>query len=193
MRNSGFSLVEVMVVVFVLGCVTIIPIRMLNTIAEARVVACAESMQAHISMTEQLREQIRTRPPSQQEMYDWMGNKRNKHYHYVPNDSDANSGHGNDLDICDEDNPGASLENRDCLDIKYIWVCDHNHGKLAKYLFGSDSTGPVVVPLEPITRSTKKNPIPPSESIQRGNGDAFLRELNYWRVEDPNLLKWIGR
>jgi len=99
------------------------------------------------------------------------GNRRKPHYHYVPNNSDPNAGHGNDLDLCDEENPDASTENRDCLNIKYIWVCDHNHGEHAKYCFVDDDLNVYVV----------------------GEVGAFNRDLIHWYGKDPHLQKWINR
>jgi len=193
MRDKGFTLVEVIVVVFIVGLLAAIAVRVIRPTEEAKVIACFANIEAHISMTEQLREQSYPFVPDQQQMYDWMGNRRNKHYTYIANSSDTNNGHGNDLDLCDEENPGSSLENRDCLDIKYVWVCDHYHGDLAKYLFGTDSTGPLVVPIKAILKSNKKNIVTGAELVQTGNGDEFLRDLNYWTVTDPNFQKWIGR
>jgi prepilin-type N-terminal cleavage/methylation domain-containing protein len=196
MRKNGFTLVEIVVALAIIGIISLIAFSMLNTSDETRLIKCNADIQAYVTMTEQLREQTHGRAPTQEEMYDWMereGKHRDPHFHYLPNNVDANKGHGNDLDLCDEENPGSSLENRGCIEVKYVWICDHNHVELAKYVFADHTYGPVVVPLSPILKSTKKHPVRGAELIQTGNGDNFLRDLDYWTIEDPNLQKWIGR
>jgi len=65
-------------------------------------------------------------------------------YYYIVDDQDANKGHGNDLDGCDEDNPGNSPR---CpgMDIKFVVFCAHNHGELGKYCYATDDLPPTIV------------------------------------------------
>ena len=202
MRKNGFTLLEIIIVIAVIGILAMIAFSMLNTSDETRLIKCNADMEAYITMTEQIREQTPGhRAPTREEMYGWMereGKHRDPHFHYVPNNSDHNKGHGNDLDLCDEENPGKSLDNRECLDVLYVWVCDHNHTDLAKYVFGSNTWGPVIVPLHQIANVPKgkgksKSTVSGEAATQYGNGDEFLRSLEYWRLKDPNLQKWIGR
>ena len=53
----------------------------------------------------------------------WAGKKPGP-YHYFPNNVDFNRGHGNDLDICDEENPGNSGSNRDCNTDASVCACE---------------------------------------------------------------------
>ena len=65
-------------------------------------------------------------------------------YYYIVDDQDANKGHGNDLDGCDEDNPGSSPR---CpgMDIKFVVFCAHNHGDFGKYVYATDQDSPTIV------------------------------------------------
>ena len=192
MRNNGFSLIEVVVTVFVVGLVASIAVKALNLTEEARMFACCEDFKSCETLVEQAAEQTYPRTPTWQEVQGIAGNRWKDHYHYVPNNSDANAGHGNDLDLCDEENPGASTENRDCLNIRFVIVCDHNHGELADYNAVLDGIGPVVFPVVAIdSKKPKKGEV--KEMFQTGNGDEFLRGLTYWRLANPNFTKWVSR
>ena len=118
------------------------------------------------------------------------------HYHYLVNNSDPNAGHGNDLDNCDEENPGNSMENRECLEIDYIIICDHYHERAeVKYNAMIESwytPDPVAIPLNTIDNSNPSGP-GKAQFVQRGNGHEFLKDIYYWRLKDPNWTRWIGR
>jgi len=173
--KKGFTLIEVLITVAVIGILAAAVAYGLSLTAQARLTACVADIRAHAEMTMQLEEQTRWTAPTTEEMYEWMGSKRKKHYYYVPNNYDANSGHGNDLDICDEENPGASTENRDCLDIKWVWICNHHHGSLGRYVFADSNLNVWVVPLSP-------GQLP---------AEVMIKDFFYWMGKDPNLQKWI--
>jgi len=180
------------VVVVIVGILSMIAIRLLNPTPEARMIACCEDLRSCETLVEQAAEQTYPRTPTWQEVQGIAGNRWKDHYHYVANNSDANAGHGNDLDLCDEENPGASGEDRDCLDIRFVIVCDHDHGDLADYNAVLSDIGPVVFPVVAIdSKKPKKGEI--KDMFQRGNGDEFLRDLTYWRLANPNLTKWVDR
>lgn len=64
-------------------------------------------------------------------------------YYYIVDNQDANLGHGNDLDGCDEENPGNSP--RCPNDIKFVVLCGHDHGSLGKYVYATDNDSPTLV------------------------------------------------
>ena len=105
MKNNGFTLIEVLIVVVIVGILSMIAIRLLNPTPEARMIACCEDLKACETLVEQAAEQTFPRTPTWQEVQGIAGNRWKDHYHYVPNNSDGNAGHGNDLDLCDEENP----------------------------------------------------------------------------------------
>lgn len=196
MKHKGFTLIEITVALAVIGVLALVSFTMLNTTPETRLIKCNEDLQAYVTMTEQLREQTGGRAPRPNEMYGWMdteGYERDPAFKYLVNNVDANKGHGNDLDMCDEENPGKSTENRGCIDIKYVWVCNHDHGDLAKYCFADSSFGPVVIPIHPITINSNKHPVSGAQLTQMGNGDEFLRDLEYWTIQDPELQRWVDQ
>jgi prepilin-type N-terminal cleavage/methylation domain-containing protein len=69
------------------------------------------------------------------------GRKHGPYFYII--DGDPNEGHGNDLDGVDETNPGASDPDEE--DIKFVILCDHDHGDLGKYVYLTDEGPPVVV------------------------------------------------
>ena len=179
MRNKGFTLIELVIVVAVLGILALLAMQLLNPDPEAKLIACCASASAMETLVEQAMDQTWPYTPTWEEVQKVAGSRWDEHYHYVPNSEDTNNGHGNDLDICDDGNPGASIENRDCLDIKYIIVCDHDHSRAgAGYVGVLSGHGPIVFKGDPEHR--------------------FVGDLHYWQeirpgAKDPNLQKWIGR
>lgn len=68
-------------------------------------------------------------------------------YYYIVDEQDANKGHGNDLDGCDEDNPGTSPP---CAgtDITFVVLCNHDHGQFGSYIYATDQVSPTVVEVD---------------------------------------------
>ena len=69
----------------------------------------------------------------------WPDGRKHGPYYYLT-DGDPNSGHGNDLDGVDEENPGKS--DPDKKDIKYVILCQHDHGDLADFVYLTDEEPP---------------------------------------------------
>lgn len=67
-------------------------------------------------------------------------------YYYIVDNQDANKGHGNDLDGCDEENPGNSP--RCPNDIKFVVLCAHDHGTFGKYVYATEQDSPTVVEVD---------------------------------------------
>ena len=193
MRKNGFTLVEVLVVVFIVGLLAAIAVKVLDPTPEARVIACLANMDAYHSSIETMRENGPA--PTWEQVQAELGSRWKDHYHYLVNNSDPNAGHGNDLDNCDEENPGSSLENRECLEIDYIIICDHDHYRAGiKYNAMVESwytPDPFAIPLDTIDGKLPKVGKP--QFLQRGNDHEFLRDIWYWRLKDPNWQRWIGR
>ena len=178
--QRGFTLVEVLIVLAILGLLVVFADAMLTPNEEAKMIACAANAQAMRTLVEQTRNATLPYTPTWEQVQFVAGNKWDPHYHYIPNNYDANSGHGNDLDFCDEDNPAAQkfgYKHTVCYDIDYVIVCDHDHGGLAKYVAVLDDYGTRAFPYE-----------------RDGGGDqAYLRDLSWWRGKDPNFIKWINQ
>jgi len=118
MKNQkGFSMMELVVSVATIGILVLATSSYLNTVKESRMIACTADLHTMETMVEQVYEQSRPWIPTWEEVQGLAGARWKDHYHYLPNNTDLNKGHGNDLDLCDEENPGKSLQNRNCLDI----------------------------------------------------------------------------
>ena len=183
-NQKGFSMMELVVSVATIGILVLATSSYLNTVKESRMIACTADLHTMETMVEQVYEQSRPWIPTWEAVQGLAGARWKDHYHYLPNNTDLNKGHGNDLDLCDEENPGKSLQNRNCLDIQWVIVCDHDHGELGKYNFAL-ALDTVYSVASNATKNWKK-PYVPAEP-------AFLHELTWWEQPDPQLQKWIGR
>jgi hypothetical protein len=157
--------------------------QLLNPKPEAELVACAASAQAMATIVEQTWEQTR-RTPTREEVMQIADGRWDDDFWYIADEADANAGHGNDLDFCDEDNPSGKLSHVKgvCYDIRYAIICKHNHS--------AAEAGYVAVLGSPT--------LPPTPIVFGGNPDhKFVKDLTYWQDistgRDPNLQKWIGR
>lgn len=172
MCDKGYSLVEILVSILVISVITVIGLSTYrNYAAETKLAMCLENLRAHDTMTMQLWEQNR-RILDRDVLYQMLGDKRDPHLHYTPNIEDWNHGHGNDMDGCDEDNPGRSTRNRECIEFDYIWTCDHDHGELARYCFIMDGHPPAAVP------------------IIDNQPPVLGRDIIWWEIKDPFVDKW---
>jgi prepilin-type N-terminal cleavage/methylation domain-containing protein len=180
MRNKGFTLIELVIVVAVLGILALLAMQLLNPKPEAELVACAANANAMRTLVEQTAEQTFPNTPTWEQIQFVAGNKWNSHYHYVWDEPDPNSGHGNDLDFCDEDNPSGSTNHvgGECYDIRWVIVCDHDHGN-------ADAAYVAVV---------GSPTFPGTPHVFGGDPDhKFVKDLEFWEGKDPNFQKWIGR
>jgi prepilin-type N-terminal cleavage/methylation domain-containing protein len=201
MRKNGFTLVEIVVAVFIIGLIATIGIKVLNPTPEAKVIACQAEMLAYYESIESMRENGPA--PTWEQVQNELGSRWKDHYHYIVNNSDANKGHGNDIDFCDEENPGQSLANRECLNLKYIILCDHDHSlagiKYNAMVESWETPSPFAVPLDPINPGDngkgkgKKKVVERGDVLQQGNNHVFLRDIFYWTRKDPNWQRWINR
>ncbi len=61
---------------------------------------------------------------------------------YAIDNDDPNKGHGNDLDGFDEQNPGNAP--RKDRNIYFVVACEHDHGRLADYVYLEDDGSPQI-------------------------------------------------
>jgi type II secretory pathway pseudopilin PulG len=177
-NNQGFSVLEAVIAVMVIGLIiTILIPRFVGVNQAATTVKCAANLLAFAEQIEII--WLENPAPSQEELkakgIGWPDG-RFRDYWYIPNNIDANSGHGNDLDGCDEENPGVSSKNRDCIPMKFVIVCKHtSHGNEsdAKYLFITDMYPPMIVPYEE-------------------HRHTYLQDAKWWPKADPGFDQWIG-
>ena len=175
--HKGFSLIECTLAVVVIGILAVISVGKFTGARDAATtVTCLADMESFATEVDALVPS--TGPPPTQEQVgdhiDWTGKYRN--YWYLPNNSDFNKGHGNDLDGCDEENPGQSSKNRTCIPMRFVIICRHTtHGNSsdAKYCFKVDGMPPQIVAYDEFRHT-------------------YLHDAQWWPGEDPELDKWIG-
>lgn len=179
MKEKGFTLIEILVAVILIGIISVIVIgKIMGAQDAATTIACVANMDAFAS---EINLMSLTGPaPTQEQVRDHIKwpDERYRNYWYIPNNSDFNKGHGNDLDGCDEENPGQSSKNRTCIPMRFLIVCTHTtHGNNsdAKYCFhtGGGMPGQIVA----------------YEQFRH----TYLQDAKWWPREDPGFDKWIGR
>lgn len=142
--EAGLTLIEILVMMVIIVLVATIAVAHFQNYREkTRLVACmAEIRGIQAGVISMGDGRI---IPTPQEFWEsaWPDGRKHGPYYYII-DGDPNSGHGNDLDGLDEENPGKSWENRDKEDIKFVIFCDHDHGDLAKYVYLTDLGSPVL-------------------------------------------------
>jgi len=176
MKQRGFTLVELLAILVLITIITVIMVAHFHHArGAASTVRCLADLSSFAAEIESL---APTGPaPTQEEVrkYTNWGTKYSD-YWYIPNNSDSNMGHGNDLDGCDEENPGNSLPGRDCIPMRFLIVCTHQgHGSDsdAKYCFYIDGLPPQMVPYGDLPRT-------------------FMEAGEWWDKKDPNYDKWVG-
>jgi type II secretory pathway pseudopilin PulG len=130
------------VVVWIMGLLSVIALEMVNgRIEKARLAKCMSDLRSIQSTAWSYSDGLNFLPPGSFWDIAWAGKKPGPYY-YLPDNEDPNAGHGNDIDEFDEINPGKAP--RADKDLKFIIVCQHNHGVLAKYVFIEDEGPPTI-------------------------------------------------
>jgi len=136
------TLAEMAIVLMLISILSVIAIGMFDgRIERAKLHACFTNIRSVQSTLWSMSDGLTW--PERADFWDyaWAGKKPGPYY-YFPNNSDRNRGHGNDMDFCDEENPGKSAANRECQDITFVVLCQHNHKTLAKYVYIEDEGPP---------------------------------------------------
>lgn len=170
--KKGFTLTEILVALAVIGLLSAIIVpKYLSGKPAANYARCAADMEAFATDIVTLSPMSTPTQAEVREHTRWSTTFSD--YWYVPNDSDHNAGHGNDLDGCDEENPGASLAGRECIPMQWVIICNHEHPG-GRYVFRVDGLVPHVVP-----DGTDRPPI--------------TKDLEWWERDDPKFDKWWNR
>ena len=177
MNNKGFTLIEILIGIVIVGILSVIVVGKINGAQDAATtVQCLANIDAFATDVDLLAPSGPAPTQEQVRRYiDWDG--KYKDYWYIPNNSDFNNGHGNDLDGCDEENPGESLPGRECWPMRFLIVCTHeSHGDNsdAKYIFNiAGGMPPQIVPYDEFRH-------------------LYLQDAKWWPGQDPHFDKWIG-
>ena len=142
-HELGFSLNEMLIAVAIIGILSVVVIgEVENAIEKARLSACLANMVT-------IRETVWANcdggldfPDSDQLWNGIFGGHGPRGFWYEIDNDDANKGHGNDLDGFDEQNPGKAP--RKDRNIYFVLACEHNHGRLADYVYLEDDGSPQI-------------------------------------------------
>ena len=140
--EAGISLVEVIGVVFLISVLSIIGVNLAIDYREkARLVKCMTEIRGIQAAVFNMGDGRYIPTPSQFWKSTWPDGRKHGPYYYLT-DGDPTKGHGNDLDGVDEENPGKS--DPDKKDIKFVILCQHDHGDLADFVYLTDEEPPII-------------------------------------------------
>ncbi len=141
--QAGMTLIELVVSLWIISILSIMALSMLNgRIEKARLARCMTDLRSVQSTAWAHSDGMQFLAPKDFWNVAWAG-KQPGPYYYFTADFDHNAGHGNDVvDLCDPDNPGKSKASRECRDVKFFILCQHDHGLLAKYVYVEDEGPP---------------------------------------------------
>lgn len=142
--QGGFSLSELLVVVFLIGMLSAIAInKIVDSLEKVRLARCKLEIRGiQEEVWDAYVETGTFIDPATYWETKWRGRRPGPYFYLV--DGDANKGHGNDLDGIDEDNPGASGDKRKGKDIDFVVLCQHDHKHLAAYVYVVDNEPPLI-------------------------------------------------
>ncbi len=143
-QRRGFSFLEALVAIAVISVIggVVIP-SVLAEYQEAHLETCIAQLETMQAVAKNLCDGASIPTPDEF----WgkgFPDAEEGEYYYIVDDQDANKGHGDDLDGCDEDNPGNSPR---CpgMDIKFVVFCAHDHGNGVKYCYATDDLPPTTI------------------------------------------------
>ena len=147
-KQAGFSVLEGLIVVAVISVLAgvVIP-SVYSEFEKARLSSCLSELGGMQAVAFDLGDG-RYIPTPDEFWNEGYPSSTEGEYYYIVDAEDHNKGHGNDLDNCDEDNPGSSIDGRDCWDLKFVVLCNHDHGQLGQYCYGVDGQPPTILKVD---------------------------------------------
>ena len=144
LRQAGFTLTEMIVAAYIVGLLSaIVSTGFGDKMEKARLARCMVEMRGiQAAVYAHSPDGITFPDPEDFWPIAYPGGRPGPYFYLL--DGDPNSGHGNDLDGLDEENPGKSWENIDEKDIQFAIICQHDHGSLADYVYLTDVLPPQI-------------------------------------------------
>ena len=145
--HRGFSILDIVVLItaFTVVAGVVIP-SVLSEYEMARLSDCKAGVELMKAVAQEIRGS-RCVPTPNQFWAVGFPNAEEGDYYYIVDEQDANKGHGNDLDGCDESDPDNSPRCRGA-DITFVVLCNHDHGALGKYVYATEQDAPTVVEVD---------------------------------------------
>ena len=142
-KQAGFTLAELLIGVYVIGMLAAIAVNTaLDSIEKAKLARClAELRGIQSAVWMDSNNGFNFMDPAKFWSSHYKSSKPGPYFYLL--DGDPNSGHGNDLDGIDEENPGNS--DPEAEDIKFVVMCQHDHKWLADYVYLTDDQPPRIV------------------------------------------------
>lgn len=139
---AGVALIEVLIIVLLITIMTSLAVSAAMTkLQKAHLARCfAELRSIQAGIYADFLEGGLPAPDTFWDVY-WHGVKPGPYY-YLIDDNDPGSGHGGDLDAYNENFPGDA--SRSGKDIRFVVLCQHDHGDLARYVYVEDDGPPTV-------------------------------------------------
>lgn len=144
MRQAGFTLTEVIVGVYIVGLLSaIVSTGFVDKREKARLARCMVEMRGiQTALFAYSPDGINYPDPASFWPMAYPSGRPGPYFYL--SDGDPNSGHGNDIDGLDEENPGKSWENIQEKDIQFAILCQHDHGALGSYVYLTDVGPPQI-------------------------------------------------
>jgi prepilin-type N-terminal cleavage/methylation domain-containing protein len=144
----GFTLVELMVVVFIIGLLSAIAVsKVMGTLDKARLARCqTELRNIQEEVWEAFADNGSPIDPVTYWKTKWKGKKPGPYFYLV--DDEAGVGFGFDLDGINEKAPSEEGKSSTKKDVKFVVFCQHDHNGLADYVYLEDDGPPTLANFE---------------------------------------------
>jgi Tfp pilus assembly protein PilE len=180
MKRNGYSSIEIMVVLLVIGVLALAMIAVMTMMLQRRTAAQVADLWAMETIAEQAFEQTRPHSPTWQEVQQIAGGRWKAEYHYIIVEHPHSRTPGVAVDLCGE---GSPLSETDCQAVRWVIVSESDPGGAADYAFAVSMTG--VYAVRPADEDTVRHNRPHAGAPHQ------QRDVTWWEGEDPGLQRWI--
>ena len=148
--QAGFSLTELLVVVFIIGLLSAIAIsKILDSLEKGRLARCKSELRGiQEEVWDAYVDNGTFLDPTSYWEIKWGGKKPGPYFYLVDTDPDVEKGAGTDLDGVAEAKSGESGGADNKKDVKFVVLCQHDHKQLADYVYLVDDGPPTIANMD---------------------------------------------